>query len=101
MDAKYFCDAMSSELTGLKARIYNVIREMDRMPQDQKEAAASGLAEMNGLVDDLKSRIDELNNECPADWGAQREEIESIKSNLTDKINLWDAEHIAGGYVGG
>lgn len=99
--AKYFCDAMNSELTGLKARIYNIVREMDRMPEDTRETMSAGLTEMHQLVDDLKARIDELGQECPVDWSAQKQEIESIKSTLTEKINLWDAEHIAGGYVGG
>lgn len=101
MDAKYYCDAMYSELTGLKARIYNIVREMDRMPEDARAQAATQLSEMHELMDTLKSKIDDLGRECPADWSSDKSEIDSIKSSITEKIDLWDAEHIAGGYVGG
>ncbi|MHB0914344.1 MAG: hypothetical protein ACYC5A_06165 [Thermoleophilia bacterium] len=101
MDAKYFCDTMNSELTSLKARIYNIVREMDRMPEDTRAGLGAQITEMHGMVDDLKAKIDALGHECPADWSAQKQDIESIKATLTEKIDIWDAEHIAGGYVGG
>lgn len=101
MDAKYYCDTMYSELTSLKARIYNMVREMEKMPEDARAQTESQVSELHGLMDDLKAKIDALGKECPADWSSEKEEIDSIKSSITEKINLWDAEHIAGGYVGG
>ena len=47
------------------------------------------------------SLIDSLKKECPADWDAQKKEIETKKAALLAKINWWDQEHIAGGWVGG
>ena len=101
MDAKYFCESMNSELTGLKARLYSIIREIEQKPEDARGAMRSQLAEMNQMVDELKTKIDDLNTQCPADWSSEKQEIETLKTNLTERINLWDAEHIAGGYVGG
>jgi hypothetical protein len=52
-------------------------------------------------VGDLSRRIDRLMTECPADWSKAKMEIEEMKEQLREKINWWDATHIAGGYVGG
>lgn len=102
MDAKYFCDTMNTELTSLKARVNNmVIRETDRMPEATRAGLGAQITEMHGMVDDIKAMIDDLGHECPADWSAQKQDIESLNATLTQKIDIWDAEHIAGGYVGG
>ena len=101
MDAKYFCDTMQSELTGVKARIYSMVREMERMPAEEQEKRSSEIKEMNMMIDDLTTRIDKLKTECPADWNADKSEIEATRKQLLEKVDLWDAEHIAGGYVGG
>lgn len=101
MDAKYYCDAMQDELTSTRARLYTIIRDMERIAPEDREVAASGIAEMNRLVDDIGARIDRLRTECPVDWVPQKEEIESMRHRLMEKVDMWDAEHIAGGYVGG
>lgn len=101
MDAKYFCDTMQSELTGVKARIYAMVRELERMPAEEQEKRSAEITEMNTMIDDLTVRIDKLKSECPADWSAEKSEIETTRKQLLEKVDLWDAEHIAGGYVGG
>lgn len=101
MDPRYYCDVMQSELTGMKARIYNIIAAVDKMPADKKGSLAPELSDLHLLVDELSSKIDTLKKECPADWDAHRKEIEEKKAALIAKINWWDAEHISGGYIGG
>ncbi|MDO8736621.1 MAG: hypothetical protein Q7K29_06000 [Thermoleophilia bacterium] len=101
MDANYFCDTMQSELTGIKARIYTMVREMERMPAEEQEKRSAEIGEMNMMIDDLTAKIDKLKSTCPADWSVERSDIETTKKQLVEKIDLWDAEHIAGGYVGG
>jgi hypothetical protein len=101
MDAKYYCDTMNAEMTSIKARIYNVLREAEKMPEEDRSSFDSLLTELHGMVDELQGKIDALGKECPADWSSEKQEIDSLKSTLTEKIDLWDAEHIAGGYVGG
>ncbi|MFC1657500.1 hypothetical protein ACFL2P_02895 [Candidatus Moduliflexota bacterium] len=101
MDPKYYCDVMQSELTGLKGRIYNIIAAVDKMPQEKKGSLAPEISDLHGLVSELSGKIDDLKKECPVDWDPHRKEIEEKKSALIAKINWWDEEHIAGGYVGG
>jgi hypothetical protein len=101
MDAKYFCTTMQSELTGIKARVYDIIHSVEKMPQENKDALTPKIPELYTLVEGLSKKLDELNTLCPADWSAQKKEIEEKKEGLVEKINYWDAEHIAAGFLGG
>ena len=101
MDPKYYCDVMQSELTGMKGRIYNIIAAVDKMPAEKKENLAPEISDLHSLVADLGGKIDDLKKECPADWSGYKDEIEKKKAALIAKINWWDEEHIAGGWVGG
>ncbi|MBE0429422.1 MAG: hypothetical protein IBX61_06075 [Thermoleophilia bacterium] len=101
VDAKYYCETMNTELTAMKARIYHIVREMDRMQESERVKLGPQISDLFGLVDHLQAKIDELNQQCPPDWKAQKEEIDKMKHEISGQINLWDAEHIAGGYVGG
>lgn len=101
MDAKYYCDHMQSELTGLKARVYNVIAAVNGMGEEKRAALGSEVSALHALVAELSGKIDALKNQCPVDWSAEKTEIEKQRDALLTKINWWDEEHIAGGYVGG
>ena len=101
MDPKYYCESMYAELTGMKARLYDILRVIDQMPVEARARIRPQTSELHILVGDLSRRIDRLMTECPADWSKAKMEIEELKEQLTEKINWWDATHIAGGYVGG
>ncbi len=101
MDAKYYCETMQPELIAIKARVYTLLREVDKMPASEKQKFASELPEMYGLVDSLAAKLDKLRIECPTEWSTEKEEIDSTRKVLTEKIDIWDAQHIAAGYVGG
>jgi hypothetical protein len=101
MDIKDYCDSMYVELTRMKARIYDILRVIDRMPRESQAKIRPQTHELNILVGDLSRRIDRLLKECPADWSKAKIEIEELKEQLTEKINWWDETHIAGGYLGG
>ena len=71
------------------------------MPREEQAKIRSQTDELHILVGDLSRRIDRLLQECPADWSKAKKEIEALKERLAEKIDWWDASHIAGGYVGG
>jgi hypothetical protein len=97
MDIKYYCESMYSELTGMKARLYDILRVIDQMPVEARAKIRPQTSELHILVGDLSRRIDRLMTECPADWSKAKMEIEEIKEQLVEKINWWDATHIAVG----
>jgi hypothetical protein len=101
MDIKDYCESMYAELTGMKARLYDILRVIERMPREEQAKIRPQTSELHILVGDLNRRIDRLMTECPADWSKAKMEIEELKGQLREKINWWDATHIAGGYLGG
>jgi hypothetical protein len=101
MDLKYYCESMYAELTGMKARLYDILRVIERMPREEQAKIRRETDELDIMVGDLSRRIDRLMTECPADWSKAKMEIEEKKRELTEKINWWDATHIGGGYLGG
>lgn len=101
MDIEYYCESMYSELTGMKARIYDILRVIEKMPRETQAKIRPQTHELDIMVGDLSRRIDRLMTECPADWSKAKMEIAELKDRLEEKINWWDATHIAGGYLGG
>jgi len=101
MDIKVYCDSMYTELTGMKARLYDILRVIEQMPRESQAKIRPQTSELHIMVGDLSRRIDRLMTECPADWSKEKLEIEELKEQLVEKINWWDATHIAGGYLGG
>jgi hypothetical protein len=99
MDAKHYCSTVNTELTALKARAYDIMRQVDKM--ENKEKLFPQFSELHGLVDDLNVAINKLSAECPADYSAAKNDIQAKKDALWAKIDWWDKDHIAGGYVGG
>lgn len=101
MEIRDYCDSMYAELTGMKAKVYDILRVIERMPREERAKIRFQTGELQILVGDLSRRIDRLMQECPADWSKAKMEIEELKDQLVEKIDWWDASHIAGGYLGG
>ena len=101
MEITTYCDSMYTELTGMKAKVYDILEVIERMPQEERAKIRAQTEELQFLVGDLSRKIDRLMQECPADWSKDKMEIEELKEQLAEKIDWWDASHIAGGYLGG
>jgi hypothetical protein len=101
MDIRNYCDSMYDELTGMKTKVYDILRVIEGMPREERAKIRPQTEELQFLVGDLSRRIDRLMQECPADWSKDKMEIEELKEQLAEKIDWWDASNIAGGYLGG
>lgn len=99
MDAKYYCDTMQADLVALKARVYDIISAVEASAN--REKLYPQLAQLHEMVAGLGDRIDDLKKTCPIDWSGQKKVIDDQKKALVDAIDIWDTQHIAGGYVGG
>ncbi len=92
MDARSYCDSVGIELTGWKAKLYDVIRKTESLAAEDRQKVGSTLAELHEIVDDLNQRIERLSRECPADWREPRKEIEGKISQMQDKWkSVWGA----------
>jgi hypothetical protein len=76
MDIKEYCDSMYSELTWMKAKLYDILQVIERLPREERAKIRPQTDELQILVGDLSRRIDRLMRECPADWSKAKIEIE-------------------------
>ncbi len=96
MDVQSFCGMMQTEINTLKARVYDITRAVEKIKDKKKKKQAAQLTDLHALIEHLSKLTSKLENECPLDWSKEREEIEEKKAELTDKIDIWDSEHLAG-----
>lgn len=100
MDANSFCDSMYSELTALRSRLYGIIREGEGMAGPEQANMQEWLTRMNGMVDDLNEKIDQLKRECPADWRQERAEVETARHKVNSEIDRWESQHYQDVHIG-
>ncbi len=76
MELKDFCKGLEHELTGWKAKLFDMQRKIDTLPSADKQRMMANTEDLRMLVVEVDDRIDRLRTECPTDWGGYRAEIE-------------------------
>ena len=100
MELEDYCGAMSTELMAWKAKMYDIVRKLDKLGTAERGKILSNVEDMHILIEDLGQRINNLNKECPTEWNPEREEIEGKMTNLRDNWKkLWG--NVAMGNIGG
>ena len=84
MDIKSYCDSVGIELTGWKAKLYDVIRRSETLADTGKANVEPMVAELKDIVDNLDQRIALLARECPAEWGDERSDIDDKMTKMND-----------------
>jgi hypothetical protein len=82
MDARSYCESVTIELNGWKAKLYDVIRKTSASAAANRKKVAPMVNELNALIDDLDRKIDTLARECPVEWGAEKTAIEGKLSRM-------------------
>ncbi|KPK43363.1 MAG: hypothetical protein AMK74_07035 [Nitrospira bacterium SM23_35] len=96
MDVNTFCGVMQTEINSLKARVYDIMRSVEKTKGKKKRADAAQLTELHALIEHLSEMNEKLARACPLDWSKEKKVIEEKKAELAEKIDIWDSEHLAG-----
>jgi hypothetical protein len=93
MDVKSYCDALEQQLTAWKAKIYDVIRVVDNLPDREREGVFSSVRSLHTIVEEIDAQLEQLITACPADWSPNRQtidhkmnELRETLSGLSDKV---------------
>jgi hypothetical protein len=68
METREYCDNVTYELAGWKAKIDGIVKKVERMSTGEKEKV---FYELNGLqivADELRERIEGLRTACSLNW---------------------------------
>lgn len=100
MDVKSYCDSLTIELAGWKAKVYDIVRRLDKMPSGAKEKVVPQVSDLHVLIEELDDRIGRLKNQCPTDWSPDKIELQSRLTKISNVCEkCW--ENISGAEVGG
>jgi hypothetical protein len=85
MDVKDYCGAMSVELAGWKAKMYDVVRRLDKMGTAEREKILPQVEDIHILIEDMAARIEQLNRECPSEWSPEKQTIDQAHVDVRSK----------------
>ena len=85
MEVMDYCRNMEIELTAWKAKMFDVMHRIDKMPTGSKEKIFPEVGELKMIITDLDDRISQLRTECPTEWSPIREEVDTKVDTLRGK----------------
>jgi hypothetical protein len=86
MDVNSYCDSLGRHLTEWKARVYDVIRTVDKLPAAEKEAVFPSIRSLHATVAEIDGELEQLKTACPADWSPNRKIIDAKMSELQNTL---------------
>ncbi|MBU4317419.1 MAG: hypothetical protein KKF30_09105 [Proteobacteria bacterium] len=85
MNALDFCKGMEIELTAWKAKLYDVIRKIDRLSTGEKGKMLMNIQDLNMALTEMEDKIESLKTECPSDWSPQKKKIDDAHVDMRSK----------------
>ncbi len=85
MDVKDYCKGMETEMTAWKAKLYDVMRKVDKLGSAQKESILANVEDLHILLEEMSDRVEKLKTECPSDWSPMKSEIEEGSVDMRGK----------------
>jgi hypothetical protein len=85
MDVQDYCKSMETELTAWKAKLYDVMRKVDKLGSAEKEKVLPNVEDLHILLEELSDRVVKLKTECPSDWSPIKTEIDEGSIDMRGK----------------
>jgi hypothetical protein len=92
-----YCDAVNSELAGMKARIHELQEDVKRTYGPDNEVALAHSKHLCELADMIEWKLQILMKSCPFEWKGADKDIESVSVGRADTTG----PDFSGGYIGG
>ena len=90
MDVRDYCSSLGIELSGWKAKMYDVVRKLDKVSSGDKQKVVPMVNELHMILEELDDRMDRLKKECPAQWEPDKIDIEGkFKVMKTKWEEVW------------
>ena len=86
MDVKSYCDALEQQLVAWKAKIYDVIHLVDKLPDGQKENIFPSIRSLHAIVEEIDAQLELLMSACPADWSPNRQTVDQKMAELQQTL---------------
>ena len=87
MEVKDYCRSIEVELHGWKAKMYDMVRKVDKLRGSEKEKVTSQVEALHKHISDMERIIEQLQTECPVDFGPQKKQIEESTEGMKKKYD--------------
>ncbi len=87
MDVKDYCHSIEIELNAWKAKMYNMVRKVDKLRGADKDKLAAQVEGLHKQIEDIERIVNTLQTECPADFSPQKKEVEQTQSEMKKKYD--------------
>ena len=87
MEVKDYCRSIEVELHGWKAKMYDMVRKVDKLRGSENERVASQVEALHKHMSDMERIIEQLQTECPVDFGPQKKQIEESTEGMKKKYD--------------
>ena len=91
MELQDFCMTAHTDLTGWKAKIYDVTRRMEKLSPGEKAKTQALVNDLHVVVDEISGTLTQLQRECPAEWSGEKKQLQKKFKELAYK---WDEADI-------
>jgi methylaspartate ammonia-lyase len=85
MEVKDYCRSIDVELYSWKAKMYDMVRKVDKLKGSEKEQVASKVEDLHKHISEMEHIIEKLQTECPVDFGPQKKQIEESTEDMKKK----------------
>ena len=82
-DVKDYCDNTYKRLVGIKAGLYDVIVQAEKVSDSTHADSAK---QLQSLVDSIEKELAELRNQCPPDWSPNKQKIDETMARLSKTL---------------
>ncbi|MBW2441570.1 MAG: hypothetical protein JRH12_13920 [Deltaproteobacteria bacterium] len=86
MEVSAYCDTLEQQLSEWKAKLYDVIRIVDKLTDENKETVYPSIRGLHSIVDEIDSEVEQLRTACPADWSPNRQNLDAKMTELQQTL---------------
>ncbi len=85
MELKDYCRSVEVELYGWKAKMYDMIRKVDKLRGSGKDQMQSQVENLHQHIEEMENIIHQLQTECPVEFGSEKNRVESKSAEMKQK----------------
>ena len=85
MELKDYCRSVEVELYGWKAKMYEMIRKVDKLRGAGKDKMQSQVEDLHQHIEEMEKIINQLQTECPVECGPQKKQVDEKTTEMKKK----------------
>ena len=87
MEVKDYCKAMLAEVTAWKEKLEAMKKAADNYGAAEKEKIVPFIGQIEQEIAAAQARLDQLKNECPADWSPMKDELDDLFGTVGTSVD--------------